>query len=360
MSKPRYSEFRERIDIDAVEDAIGFAPLHTDNKGNDVGHCLFPQNHSHGDTTGKFAIHREKLVWGCWVCGGGDLRDLVMELYDWDSETAVEWLYQFSQHDLRSDFEFTNYLLDMLKDSDERVEKLPYFNPRVLGKFNGPLDYFKSRGIAERVIYDYNLCYSENAMKPAPSKGVGKDRVKIDEDYFGPTAIFPHWWRGKLVGWQHRWMNWDAERLNVPRWLAKYTNTTDFPAKTTLFNYDRAMHVSHNEERPVVVVESVPTVLFLESNEIPAVSFFGSHPSEVQLRLLRRFQHGVILAPDNDPTGDELLEAANYLIRFIPVYEADKVPGLKADLGDYAQADDPEMELLEHLAERVHRIGVSL
>lgn len=358
--KHRYQDIKDDIDIDALEAAIGFTPLHS-VQGNDVGQCLWPQNHTNGDTTGKFALHRDKRVYNCWVCGGGDLLSLAMETQNLDVDQATDWLTQFVYHDTRSDAEFTDYLLALLEDSDERVERMPYFNQRVLERFDGPTDYFESRGISQEIIDRYHLCYGEHIMKPAPRKHIGSEVVKTDDDYFGPTAIFPHLWNGRIVGWQHRWMEWDEGRTMVPRWLAKYTNTTDFPKASTLFNYDAALADSMTQHSPVVVVESVPTVLFLASYDIPAVSFFGSHPKDPQLRLLRRFAHGVILAPDNDATGDELLASTGYLERFIPVFHAEKVDlGPKADLGDYAQTDQPEFNLLIHLQEKVKRVEVTL
>lgn len=359
MGKLRYSEFADRIDIDKLEAAIGFDVMRHE-RGNDIGYCLWPANHTNGDTTGKFAIHRENKVYNCWACGGGSLLSLAMELYDFDVDEATDWLYQFTQDvDTRTDDEFTDYMLALIEDVKVRVDTMPYFNPRVLERYTGPVDYFRTRGISDDVIGRYHLCYSELAMKPAPVKqGRDGQPTKIDDDYYGPVAIFPHYWQGTLVGWQHRWMDWDEERTKVPRWLAKYTNTTDFPKATTLFGYDAALKA----EQPVVVCESTPTVLFLQSQGYPAVAYFGSKPTPVQLRLLRRFQQGVILAPDNDRVGNALLSTATpYLQRFIPVYHAEPVDlGPKADLGDYIKTRDPGGALREHLTHRVRQIGVEV
>ena len=93
----RYSDFENRIDIDAFEEAIGFEPIET-RSGNDVGHCPDWQGlHSHGDTTGKFAIHRDKKVYNCWVCGGGSILSLAMEINDMDMQEATDWLFKFTE-----------------------------------------------------------------------------------------------------------------------------------------------------------------------------------------------------------------------------------------------------------------------
>jgi hypothetical protein len=93
----KYRNFAHRIDIDELEAAIDFEADHEEN-GNDVGFCPLPWGlHKNGDSTGKFALHREKRVFNCWVCGGGDLLQLAMAMNDMDSEEATEWLFQFTR-----------------------------------------------------------------------------------------------------------------------------------------------------------------------------------------------------------------------------------------------------------------------
>ena len=77
-NRVKYSQFVDRLDVNALCEAIGFEPEYEDARGNLVGYCIWPENHSHGDTTGKFAIHPEKKVYNCYVCGGGSLLSLIM------------------------------------------------------------------------------------------------------------------------------------------------------------------------------------------------------------------------------------------------------------------------------------------
>jgi DNA primase len=348
-SRRRYSEFKYDLDLDAFYEAINFSVMYSDGP-NDIGQCVFPQNHKNGDTTGKFAIHREKLVYNCFVCGGGSLLSLVMELYNLNVEGATSWLRQFAQGDTRDDLEFQNYLLAMLEDVEQRVESIPYFNARVLDQFDGPTDYFLDRGISQEVIDEMNLRYSNDVLKAAPVKQRGDERVKIDKDYYGAAAIFPHYWNDSLVGWQHRWMEYGDK--DFPQWIAKYTNTTDFPKSDTVYNYDYCLR----SREPVHICESVPTVLVLRSIGIPAVSYFGDVPKEAQLRLMRRFAQGVVLCPDNDTNGDKLLRVATeYLEPFISVWHAEKVM-LKdgADLADYMKREGGYDLIIDHLTQRVH------
>lgn len=353
--KLHYSDFVSRIDVDAFEAAIGFVPF-TTNRGNDIGHCIFPENHKHGDTTGKFAIERNERIYNCFVCGGGNLLSLAMEVTNLDVEEATEWLYQFTGTELQSDVAFADDLIAMLEAAEERVKTLPYFNERVLDGFNGSTDYFLERGISQHIVEEFNLRFDEEATKLAPIKTIDGSKIKQDQDYVGPASIWPHYWQGRLVGWQYRWHDYP----DTPKWLPKWTNTTDFPKSSTLFNYDKALQA---KDHPVIVCESLGTVLFLASYDIPAVAYFGSKPTDEQKRLLRRFNQGVVLAPDNDSNmaGDKILGVIDYLERYIPVWVADKVEGQDgADLGDYAYTDDPERHVRHHLEHRVQLPGLSL
>lgn len=345
----KYSTFADQINVDAFEEAIGFEPL-DHRKGEDVGYCpdLWGM-HKNGDTTGKFAINREKRVYHCWVCGGGNLLSLAMEFTQLDEEGATEWLKQFAHGDIRTDADFVDDFMELIEKHESRkAERMPYFNEHVLTQFKAEEDDYvflrnwcDGRGISEEVMATHHLGYSPSHRKNAPLR----DNERIDEDYFGPCVVFPHYWEGRLVGWQHRW----TDHPDVPKWLPKYTNTSDFPKSNTLYNYDLAITRPSN----VIVVESVPTALFLESMGVNAVATFGSSAIESQLRLLRRFQRGVVIVPDNDAPGEKFAKAAEeYLERYVEVRVLPPVT-LKegADLGDYATEADPVADLYFHLME---------
>lgn len=352
MSKHKleYRDFVDSIDIDTFEEAIGFTPLEHRN-GEDIGYCPDLWNlHKHGDTTGKFAINREKRVYHCFVCGGGNLLSLAMEFGEFDEESATQWLYTFAHGDTRSDTEFIDDFMKLLDDyQEQKGDRMPYFNEHVLKQFDSdyhPLDldgsvvhWYENRGISEDIQQASQLCYGAYHKKVAPIRG----GEKIDNDYFGPCIIFPHLWEGRLVGWQHRWLN---HGIDTPKWLPKYTNTSDFPKSQTIYNYDRALKKADE----VVLVESVPTVLFLESMGIPAIASFGSGITEGQLRLLRRFDR-VLVAPDNDKPGEKFAKTAQgYLERYIDVVVLKSVDLQEgADLGDYMKTDNPVGNLYDHL-----------
>lgn len=341
--KLRYSDFEDRINVDAFEEAIDWAPEHTHND-NDVGYCPFPENHAHGDTTGKFAIHREKRVYNCWACGGGSLLSLAMELKDLSMEEATKWLYEFTEKDVRSDREFADEFIDAFRDVEKRVETLPYFNQRVLDRHDDPLpkEWLESRGIDRDVALRFNLRYNERMFRGVPRSPKFADH----DDYEGPAILFPHTYKDRLVGWQCRWL--DEER---PEWVPKYTMTSDFPKENTLYGWDDLYYASSGEM--VFVVESVPSVLFLASQGFEAVATFGSSVNDAQMRLLRSLSGGVILAPDNDAAGIKWRNSlTSALKRYIPIFSlppVSNVPG--ADIGDLASNPDEVYKLLEQKVE---------
>jgi DNA primase len=157
----------------------------------------------------------------------------------------------------------------------------------------------------------------------------------MGQEVFESTSIvLPHFWQGKLVGWQNRWM---GER---PKWVSKYTNTNDFPKRVTLFGWDQVQ----DSKQPIVIVESVPTVLYLASLNIPAVATFGATVSKEQMKMLRSCQQGVVLAQDNDTAGCKWRsDLITYLERYIQVTEMEIV--WDDDIGETRMVENPEVTI---------------
>lgn len=332
--KLKYSRFSDRINMEAFYNAVNFDPT-SSTRDEDTGYCsdMFGL-HTHGDTTGKLSFNHEKKVYNCWVCGGGTLLDYAMNYNSMDGEDATHWLYQFVEGEESDEDSALRWKQKLWAQKGEPLP-LPYFNEHVLSKWEEYHPWMRRRGINRYVAKEYKLRYNKQAMKRAP-KG------KEDEGaYVSPVIVFPHFWQGKLVGWQQRWMKDDR-----PKWVPKYTNTPDFPKEETIFNYDRAQRT----EFEVVVVESVPTVLFLESCGVPAVCTFGDSVSDEQLRLLRAFQGGVIISADADKASLKWRATmTDYLERFIPVLHCPLVDkeGTKRDLGDLAPNEQAVYDILE-------------
>ena len=327
FTKTNYSEFVKDLDIDAFENAIGFEPMGQNSNGENYGQCPDPWGlHKHGDRTGKFSINRNKKVFNCFVCGGGTLVSLAMAIRDCTEDDAVDWMRQFiskSQQTNEGFYEEINNILNIVKQRQEQ-ESLPWFNDNVLLKWQeDDHSWFSERGITDDVRKEYRVGVNTNAVRKN-SKG----------EFTSTTIVLPHFWNDKLVGWQDRWMG------DRPSWVPKYTNTNDFPKRTTIFGFDKIK----DAVGPIVVVESVPTVLFLASLGIPAVATFGANVSNEQLVILRAIQNGIILAPDEGQAGEVWRQTlTQYLERYIPVMEMEQC--WEDDLGEPRMVEHPEVVL---------------
>lgn len=329
--KRLYSDYGHCIDVDAFEEAIGFEPLERQENGEDVGHCPDPWGlHKHGDTTGKFSLHREKRVFNCWVCGGGTLLSLGMAVWDLQEEDAITRLLTMCGEPTDERFEVE--ITDRLRDERKRAPIIPWFNERVLDQFipdDKDLPYWRflyERRIDPNVALQHSVGYDPTAVKIS----------KSGERFESSGIVLPHFWQSRLVGWQIRWLE------DTPKWVGKYKNTMDMPKKWTIYDYERW----YLSKEPIVVVESVPTALYLQSLGFPSISVFGASVTPEQFKLLRACQQGLILAPDNDDPGMKFVtKAMEYgLDRYVPVYVCEPVgkEGSGNDLGDCD--DDQEVK----------------
>lgn len=317
----RYGDFVDQIDLDAVYEELGWSPERT-HLDEDIGFCPdLHARHNNGDTTGKFAFNRNKKCYNCWVCGGGSLLSWVMESKDLDIQDATSWLYDFTKPKKISAEDFYSEIEVLLEVGKPEHKNMPFFNDKVIEKWrNNSHRWFAERRIDPEVASYFKLGFDAEHIKYGP-KG----------NYTGPCIILPHFWKGKLMGWQERWLS--QER---PPWVGKYTNTSDFPRNETLWGYDFALKSS---QQPIIV-ESVTSALYLISEGYSAIATFGASVSAEKMALLRVFNQGVILAPDNDPAGYAWLNDPGkitlhgYLERYIPTLVVPYVEGSGADLGD--------------------------
>jgi hypothetical protein len=83
----------------------------------------------------------------------------------------------------------------------------------------------------------------------------------------------------------------------------------------------------------------------LISQGYPAIATFGAQVTDEQIKLLRVFQAGLMLAPDHDPPGELWRRRLIHgLIKFIPLLDIPLVDGSGSDLGDL-EPDDISLHL---------------
>ena len=302
------------IDYERLYDAMDWEPMRQDLRGNDIGSCFDPYGwHKHGDRTCKLIWYHDDQKASCFVCGGFTLPKLVAVVRGCDEEDADVWLDQFREGHEQSDDGLRHSIAEKLSYKQrERPKTLPRFAPGVIERYDAwddwsdiALQWAEDRGITRHTAENFNLRFGN--VRRLPPKGIEAD------PYMGPAILIPNYWKGNLVGWQYRWLREDR-----PMWLQKYTNTVDFPKDETLFNYDRACA----DPLPIIVVESVTTVLWLAELCITSVATFGAKVTDGQVKLLRRFQQGLVFAPDNDDAANSWLKKLNILGRFVPRQES--------------------------------------
>ena len=321
------------IDYERLYEGLGWEPVRQDLQGNDIGHCFDPYGyHKHGDRTGKFIVYREDQKASCFVCGGFTLESLVAVVRECTEDEADEWLDQYREGHEQSDEGFLREIKDKLDYKyTKRTRSMPIFNENVISKFipyddwpDIAEDWAEARGITKKTVERFKIHFGR--IRRSPPRGV------TDKPYLGEAIVIPHYWKGKLVGWQDRWLS-----DNRPMWLQKYTNTVDFPRDSTLYNYDNA----RASLDPVVLVESGTSVLFLEENGVSAMATFGSKVTAKQLKVLRSFHQGIVLARDNDKAGEQWARTIHsYVDQYVDTWDIPPViiegPNDGSDLGSLA------------------------
>lgn len=335
------SHLRGLLDFEIILPLLGIEP--TGLRGSWIqSHCPDLHGmHSDGDSSPSFGINTETLGYNCFVCGGGDLADLVSGIFVVERKAAIEWLEEHSTLNYLAEPEdFRNEMERLLAGTQETQEVLPDYSPDLLFQYERIHPYVWERGLSREIVIEKQIGFSEEHMGIA----------------------IPHWFEEKLRGIQFRHLAQDdngkylcpSEYCNPPhkKKTPKYYNTAHFPRGTTLYNYDTAS----KEARWVIVVESPFTALYLMSvGYRNVVATFGAGLSDKQAWLLSSFYEGVLLWPDNDPAGSEwfvqwggkepkryIKGPADGLIvieRQVPVFVVPAVPGAKADPADLAPSE---------------------
>jgi len=286
------------FDSEEILDELGIKVSYVTGD-NIMAHCPFVENHKHGDANPSFGYNTEKMCFNCWVCGSGRLLDLIKkQLNIEDNKEAEKWLADRSSL-------WKKPVGEMFRPKKEAVS-LPDFPIRTLDKWKLLHPYIYSRGITKEVAIKFNLGYD------------------LEHD----AIVIPHFFRGKLVGWQRRHLS----DCNLCKGNPKYKSSPAFPKKDTLYNYDKLVESGFNNR--AIVVESPLSVLKLESMGIfGAVATFGSW-SKSQMKLLTGCSE-VYLWPDNDKAGENnLRNVVGFLAKQMPVWIVPMVEGEGGDPGD--------------------------
>jgi hypothetical protein len=262
------------------------------NWGTQLVHsCLIDKvepHHTNGDASPSASLLNERLYYNCWSYGGGDILWFLQKMEGTGRAGVIPVLSKLLQGGTKSP---TDFLAEISKYfvQTTRVATIPTYNVNVLSSWLQIHPYLvKARGLDVDVLQEMYVGYDEEEIR----------------------LVFPHFWQGKLVGWQKR-------RLDDPRWPMtpvdstgknpKYKNSFSFPKDETLYNWHNAQ-----KSKEVLVLEGPVTVLKSMSlaKKLPeqsnllrsAVSTFGAKVTETQIRVLRSVPK-VVVWFDSDPAG---------------------------------------------------------
>jgi hypothetical protein len=302
-----YEHLKGRLDSEALLEDLGIDIGFRQRAGQLMCHCPDMEgNHSNGDSSASFGFNEDKLVFNCFVCGGGNVIELVQMMKPEFAprpdvvavstsgrdierdEAAVRYLEQFA--DLNATGNLTTKLQSILHPQDEE-ETMPDYPPENIFQYRKIHPYLYERGLTRDVIVEMEIGF--------------------DDEHAGITI--PHWFMGKLVGLQRRHLAQDAQgNFMCPRCydsekphkkIPKYKNTSRFPKVNTLYGYDKMKQYVASEGRSsAIVVESPMSVLNLKTLGFHrTVGSFGQFSKEQGMLLLGL--ECIYYWPDNGPAG---------------------------------------------------------
>lgn len=254
-----------------------------------VHSCLLDRvdpHHKNGDANPSAAVNVEKRKFICYASKWkGDLFHLVMKMEGKDSFSdallAVSDLIHAGPDDVEG---FKEKVIKALAAPGAYAIALPSYGDSILNRWTQwdiPHPYLTQRGIGPEAV----------------------ELLKLGWDDQENRIVFPHFFRGKLVGFQKRSIpagpDWPPSLVQEP----KYKSSLGFPKAETLYGYDLCCEHASVRDTHVVVVESPMSVARAWSLGITnVVATFGAKVTPNQLQLLEDFA-SVTVWFDDDPAG---------------------------------------------------------
>lgn len=333
-NKALYDEYRRRLDARAVlehYDAQNQTELSGSEGTTEIVHsCLIDRvepHHTNGDANPSACLNIEKKLYTCYSGGwSGDLFHLIAKMEGKDTlAEALPVIGQFLTGTVVETEDFRTELDRLLSRPDAALIEPPTYHERILAPWALVHPYlYEERGITVEAASALQIGFDER-----------ENRI-----------VFPHFFDGKLLGWQKRAIPPRPGWPGSPSQWPKYRSSSGLPKSETLYHYDQARRYRH-----VIVVESPMSVAKAVSLGIDnVVATFGAKVSGRQIDLLKAFD-SVWIWFDADPISHAGLlgerKIAQALYRHTEVNVV--IPEEGKDLGDYDTAD----EVLSMLARAV-------
>jgi hypothetical protein len=332
-SGQQYEEYRRRLDARRVLEHYGVENDRdevTDRGETEVIHsCLLDRidrHHNNGDANPSAACNLDRKLYVCYSYWGGDLFHLVMKMENTTSFADIVPVLAPMLGDATAEpdqfaAEMEDLMARFFGQPGAYTADLPSYSERVLAPWAFVHPYLHERGI-------------DSGTASALQIGWREDDNRI---------VIPHFWDGKLMGWQARAVpdrpgRWPGTANQQP----KYKSTPGFPKSDTLY-------YNHARTRPtggsVVVVESPFSVVkaVAAGLEVPVVATFGAKVSSAQAAILADFDEVTVWA-DADAAGTLMARRlARSLYRRTRVWVVDPEPG--RDMADHDTAASMEARI---------------
>jgi hypothetical protein len=316
----QYQEYRRRLDARALLEHYGAENCIEQSGKNgttEILHsCLLDRvepHHSNGDRNPSACLNIDRKLYACYSGGwSGDLLHFVAKMEGKDSVFEVlPKVSEFLEGSVTEADDLVAKIQTLLTHTSAFELDMPTYGMQVLRPWAFLHPYlYEERGITVEAATKLHLGFDER-----------ENRI-----------VFPHFWDGKLVGWQKRAIparpGWPGSIPDFP----KYRNNSGFPKTETLYRYNKSL-------REVIVVESPMSVAKAVSLGLDCViATFGAKVTDRQVELLRRFDH-VWVWFDDDTSG---FKGCSKLVEGLWRHTAVDVviPDHKRDLGDCESLDE--------------------
>jgi hypothetical protein len=254
--------------------------------------CPVGAFHNDQERNPTAALNFTKLLFHCLGCeASGTILWLIATVRgDTTVDQARNWLHGEAGLTRAMELPALLQLFDSLYEKKTRPP-MPVYSDRMLERWQGIDSYIlDDRQIPITTATRMRICTDPDGYV---------DRLRT-----GPRAVIPHYWDGKLVGWQSRRL--PCADPSAP----KYLSTPAFPRDETIFGYEAHRHQA-------VVVES-PMSQLRHQHHVDIEATFGFVVTDLQIQHLVRGRKKLIWFMDNDLAGWQAVEGRRHGGRSYP------------------------------------------
>jgi DNA primase len=310
--------------IDIVDVISAFTPLRKAGRSF-MGRCPF-----HEEKTPSFSVSQEKGVYHCFGCGkSGNVFTFVMDTENLTFFEAAKQLAEKAGVKLEFEdepFDADKNLVETLVEINRKAAR--YFHDNLMGR-DGEYarEYLRERGIKEEMITKFGLGYSlreKDALHKELSKEYSREELIASGLFLNlPQNEMRDRFRGRLmfpiISESSRVAGFGGRKLYEETGFdeAKYVNSSE----TKIYNKSRILYglnLSKNkikEEGYVILVEGYMDLISLFQNGFEnVVASSGTSLTALQVKILSRYTHEVVVVYDSDIAGQNASMRAIELI----------------------------------------------